>query len=399
MVCSVAARRISLLITLHFASNVAAFVPPASSLLRKPPSGGLSTRALCTARRKSGAITCVIKDIESWEAEFSKLKPPAAASAARDKTDLFGGFGDMVKGMMGGSDEQTIQASRETEDVRNGLDAGIPLLDGHAIEAEYPHVPESFTQGLWWCEEEQKMYEGSGGTDFSHGTRLTRYDLETGEVEMGRQLPSKFFGEGIVGLGDKIFQLTWRTKVGFVYDRESMELIGQWKYDYEGWGMTTDGKSLIVSDGTATLHFLDPETLQETRTLVVRSKGFKSGQMAPLRRLNDLQWVKGDIYANIWESDRIAVIDPDTGVVWRMIECKGLVDESHPWIQKFSKSDRCLNGLAYDAKRDRLFVTGKLWINIYEIKELPGMGDQMKERQANPYGGGGGGGFDPLGLM
>ena len=157
---------------------------------------------------------------------------------------------------------------------------------------EHPHVRESFTQGLWWCDEEQRMYEGSGGPSFSCGTRLTKYDVATGDIEMGRMLPDNFFGEGICGLGDKLYQLTWTTKVGFVYDRKTMKLVDQWKYDYQGWGMTTDGESLIVSDGTATLHFLDPKTLKETRTLVVRARGVKNPTMQPLRRINDLQWVK-----------------------------------------------------------------------------------------------------------
>ncbi|MFL5803187.1 MAG: glutaminyl-peptide cyclotransferase, partial [Roseiflexaceae bacterium] len=169
-----------------------------------------------------------------------------------------------------------------------------------------------------------------------------------------------YFGEGITIFGDKILQLTWQSQVGFVYDKASFEQIGEFHYSTEGWGLTHDGTRLIMSDGTATLHFLDPQTLQETGTLDVYDNN------GPVVRLNELEYINGEVYANIWQTDRIARISPQTGQVLGWINLTGLLgpeDRQQPVD--------VLNGIAYDAAGDRLFVTGKLWPKLFEIKLIP----------------------------
>jgi len=203
-------------------------------------------------------------------------------------------------------------------------------------------------------------------------------------------------------VGNRLFQLTWTSNIGFVYDKTTLKLIDTFTYDHPGWGATTDGKSLIFSDGSPYLYFYNPDTYQQERKLLVRYLGRKSGEMTPLRRLNDLQYIDGKVYSNIWEADRIAVINPDNGFVERFIELKGLLDTEDEWIQKWSKSDRCLNGIAYDPVDKRLFVTGKMWTKLYEIEVLEGQVDrEEQDKKALPkdyYNPAAGGAFDPLGM-
>jgi glutamine cyclotransferase len=170
-------------------------------------------------------------------------------------------------------------------------------------------------------------------------------------------LPQQFYGEGMTILGEKIFQLTWKSNVGFVYDLDTFEPIGAFAYPTEGWGITHDGHNLIMSDGTASLHFLDPETFEKVGQVIVHDGA------EPVVRLNELEYIQGQIYANIWMKDRIAVIDPHTGSVTAWLDLGGLMlqgdsGEALPY----------LNGIAYDAENDRLFVTGKLWPRLFEIK-------------------------------
>jgi len=186
---------------------------------------------------------------------------------------------------------------------------------------------------------------------------VRRVELETGDILQIRELPAQFFGEGMTIYGNKIIQLTWQSNVGFVYDKESFELLQEFNYPTEGWGITHDGERLIMSDGTSTLHFMDPETFEEIGRIEVLDKG------SPVTRLNELEYVQGEIYANVWRRDLIARIAPLTGQVTGWIDLKGLLgpeDRSEPVD--------VLNGIAYDAENDRLFVTGKLWPKLFEIE-------------------------------
>jgi glutamine cyclotransferase len=182
-------------------------------------------------------------------------------------------------------------------------------------------------------------------------------ELETGEVLQIRALPNEYFGEGITVLGNRVFQLTWHARLGFVYDRDSFELLETFRYPTEGWGLTHDGKHLIMSDGTSTLRYLQPDTLEETERIEVRDAG------DPVTWLNELEYVEGEIYANVWQSDRIARINPKTGSVTGWIELGGLLNP-----EDASEPVGVLNGIAYDAQDDRLFVTGKLWPKLFEIQ-------------------------------
>jgi glutamine cyclotransferase len=204
--------------------------------------------------------------------------------------------------------------------------------------------------------EEGILYEGTGKLGRSS---LRTVELETGDVLRFRLLPAQLFGEGVAVYGDKIFQLTWKSRVGFVYDKDSFEFLRIFTYPTEGWGLTHDDQRLIMSDGTSTLHFLDPETLEETGQVGVYDN------YEPVARLNELEYVRGEIFANVWQTDRIVRIDPQTGQVTGWIDLTGLLSEE----------DRvevgALNGIAYDAADDRLFVTGKLWPKIFEIELVP----------------------------
>lgn len=219
----------------------------------------------------------------------------------------------------------------------------------------YPHDQNAFTQGLAF--ENGFLYEGTGL--YGHST-LRRVELVTGNILQECSIPDQFFGEGITIYDDRIMQLTWQSRVGFVYDKASFELLRQFDYATEGWGITSDGKRLIMSDGSSTLYFLDPITFREVgRTEVSDNSG-------PVSRLNELEYVNGEIYANVWLTDFIARISPDTGNVIGWIDLHGLLtaeDRSGPVD--------VLNGIAYDARDNRLFVTGKLWPKVFEITLVP----------------------------
>jgi glutamine cyclotransferase len=198
------------------------------------------------------------------------------------------------------------------------------------------------------------LYESTG---LNGQSTLRRVNLESGAILQSCALPQALFGEGMTIYGDKIFQLTWQSHLGLVYARDSFALLRTFSYPTEGWGLTYDGARLIMSDGTARLHFLDPETLQEIGHVdVVDDQG-------PVVRLNELEYVRGEIYANVWQTDRIARIDPATGQVRGWIDLTGLL----PPAERPPSADAVLNGIAYDAEHDRLFVTGKLWPTLFEI--------------------------------
>jgi glutamine cyclotransferase len=182
-------------------------------------------------------------------------------------------------------------------------------------------------------------------------------DLESGEILQLHSLPPEYFGEGIVLWEDRIIQLTWKSGQGFVYDRESFELLDTFQYPTEGWGITHDGARLIMSDGTQTLYFWDPETFAETGSVDVYAGA------GPVTRLNELEYVQGMVLANIWQTDRIAVVDPKTGQVTAWIDLRGLLEP-----EDYVESVDVLNGIAYGAGSGRLFVTGKLWPKVFEIE-------------------------------
>ena len=237
------------------------------------------------------------------------------------------------------------------------LAIAVPALaaDSYRIIHTYPHDPNAYTQGLIYLD--GNLYESTG---LKGRSSLRMVDLETGRVLQKADVPSQYFAEGLAPWGSTLVQLTWQSHVVFVYDRFSFRLLRTLPYNGEGWGLTEDGRSLILSDGTATLHFLNPLTLHEVRSVVVKDHG------APVTQLNELEYVRGQIYANVWHTDRIARISPATGQVLGWIDLSGLLAPG-----EVSDPEAVLNGIAYDAAHDRLFVTGKLWPKLFEIKVIP----------------------------
>ena len=218
----------------------------------------------------------------------------------------------------------------------------------------YPHDPTAFTQGLVYLD--GVLYEGTG---LNGRSTIRKVRLENGEVLQQQALEPKYFGEGIAVWKKSLLQLTYTTGVGFVYDLATFTRTRTFNYSGEGWGLTHDNTRVIMSDGTSSLRFLDPETLKETGRLAVRDAG------RPVEHLNELEVVKGEILANVWQTHRIARIAPRTGQVTGWIDLSGLLDP------RDAAGADVLNGIAYDAAGDRLFVTGKLWPKLFEIRIAP----------------------------
>jgi glutamine cyclotransferase len=237
-----------------------------------------------------------------------------------------------------------------------------PLRYGYRIKNIYPHDPQAFTQGLVY--EGGFLYESTG---LYRRSSVRRVALETGRVVQRLSLPPRFFGEGLTVFDGRLIQLTWRSRTGFVYDKRSFQLQARFHYPTEGWGLTHDGQRLILSDGSSSLYFLDPTTFRETgRIRVFDHRG-------PVDRLNELEYIGGEIYANVWRTDRIARISPLTGEVVGWIDLSGLLEPNAE-----HDSVDVLNGIAYDFANERLFVTGKLWPKLFEI-ELIRPGAQMMD--------------------
>lgn len=234
--------------------------------------------------------------------------------------------------------------------------ADKPRQYGYTVVNAYPHDTAAFTEGLFW--RDGFLYESTGLEGRSSIRKVT---LETGLPEQERLVDSRYFGEGIVDWKDRLIELTWKAEVGFIYDLATFEAVGEFSYPGEGWALTRDETRLIMSDGSSSLRFLDPETLKETGRIQVTDDG------RPVDNLNELEWVKGEVLANIWQTDRIARIDPKTGHVTGWIDLRGLLSEA----DRAGGRVDVLNGIAYDAAADRLFVTGKLWPKLYEIKLTP----------------------------
>lgn len=230
----------------------------------------------------------------------------------------------------------------------------IPTYSYKVVKV-YPHDIGAFTQGLVYSD--GFLYEGTGQNG---QTTLRKVDLKTGTVLQLHELPDEYFGEGITIFGDKIIQLTWQSNTGFYYDKESFLPIEQFHYSTEGWGITHDGERLIMSDGTAVLHFLNPQTFQEIATMEV------ADDKGPVKGLNELEYINGEIFANVWPSDRIARISPSTGKVVGWIDLRGILG----YYEQQHRVD-VLNGIAYDSEKNRLFVTGKYWPKLFEIELVP----------------------------
>ena len=234
---------------------------------------------------------------------------------------------------------------------RRGGVAPRAQVYGYQVVRSYPHDRGAFTQGFLVRD---GVFLESTGMNGQSGIR--RVKIETGEVLQAKKLEEQYFGEGITEFKGSIYQLTWQHGIGFVYDAKSFDRTRTWNYKGEGWGLTHDSTNLIMSDGTAQLRLIDPATLKELSRITVRDGG------TPVEKLNELEYVKGEILANVWQTERIARIDPKTGNVTGWVDLAGLLTPSE------RGSADVLNGIAYDAAADRLFVTGKWWPRIFEIK-------------------------------
>jgi len=229
-----------------------------------------------------------------------------------------------------------------------------PLHYTYEIVNTYPHDESAFTEGLAF--EDGFLYESTG---LQGDSSLRCIELETGRILQIHSLSSEFFGEGMTIFNNKIIQLTWLSHKGFVYNKTSFDLLEEFNYSTEGWGITNNGSLLIMSDGTSNLYFLNPETFEKVGQVAVRDDS------GPVTEINELEYIKGDVYANIWLQERIAIINPQTGQVKAWIYFTGIQTMMN------RSGDDVLNGIAYDADGDRLFITGKKWPELFEIKLVP----------------------------
>ena len=229
-------------------------------------------------------------------------------------------------------------------------DAKVKMY-GIEVVAEYPHDTDAYTQGLYF--DEGKLYESTG----LHGkSTFRKVDLESGEVIKRLDFDKKYFVEGSVRFKDNIYILTWDSRIAFVYDAKTLEYKSSWKYPREGWGLTTDGRQLIASDGSANLYFLDENFAQKDKKLVTIEN-------RPVRWLNELEYIDGKVWANVYTTDEIVIINPKTGKVEGVVDCRGLLPKS---LRK--PSTDVLNGIAYNTDTRKIYLTGKNWPKLYEIK-------------------------------
>lgn len=241
-----------------------------------------------------------------------------------------------------------VACTSSTQSAENGT----APVHGYEIVNVYPHDPGAFTQGLVY--HKGTLFEGTGIRGESD---IREVELESGNVIRKREIDDRYFGEGITLWQDSLIQLTWQSNVGFIYERDSFERVDEFSYPTEGWGLTHDDERLIMSDGSSSLYFLDPETFRRTDSVEVRDDG------EGIDQLNELEYVDGQVYANVWQTDRIAIVDPESGDVDAWIDLSGLLDPE----DRTSRTD-VLNGIAYDGANDRLFVTGKYWPKLFEIE-------------------------------
>ena len=226
---------------------------------------------------------------------------------------------------------------------------------GYKIVNTYPHNRASFTQGLVF--NKGILYESTG---LNGRSAVKIVDIKTGRTIKSHELPNKYFGEGIAVVDNKIIQLTWRSKMGFIYNKETLKLIKKFSYQTQGWGITYDGKYLIMSDGSAMLYFMDPNTFKVIGTLEVY------GDSGKVSKLNELEYIDGEIYANIWGEEKIARISPKTGRVTAWIDLSGLLSDKDSELRI-----DVLNGVAFNSENGNLYVTGKLWPKLFEIELVP----------------------------
>jgi glutamine cyclotransferase len=243
---------------------------------------------------------------------------------------------------------------RSDGDGEQAVASNAPLIARevpYEVVNNFPHDSAAFLQGLVWY---NGFFESTG--QFGRSS-LRRVEYTTGKVLQRVNLGSQYFGEGLAMIGNELFQLTWQSKRGFVYDRDSFKQIREFKYDTEGWGLTFDGKSLILSDGSDELRFFNPQNFEQTRKVSVKFNG------APLAELNELEYIDGEVWANVWHTDRIVRIDPASGQVKSYLNLAGILPKSEK-----SDPEAVLNGIAYDQQNKRIFVSGKLWPKIFEIR-------------------------------
>jgi len=238
--------------------------------------------------------------------------------------------------------------------IRSG-ETPDPIFYSYEVVHAWPHDPAAFTQGLVFRDGDILESTGLNGQ-----STLRDVELDTGRVLKQIPVPSEYFAEGLAVIGTRAYQLTWQNRKGFIYDVDTFRQEGEFGYDGEGWGLATDGRWLILSDGTSRIRFLDPATFRLVREINVTASG------RPIGRLNELEWIKGEIFANVWQADVVVRIDPSSGVIRGIIDFSGLL----PSIDRRADTD-VLNGIAYDAVHDKLFVTGKRWPKIFEVRLVP----------------------------
>ena len=256
---------------------------------------------------------------------------------------------------LGCHNRQAGAGPRVADQDQQQIDATAPpRVDKYSYDIinVYPHDPAAFTQGLLY--HDGVLYESTG---LNGQSSLRKVEIQTGRVLSRIDVPAQYFAEGLAMFGGQLFQLTWQTQIGFVYDPGSLQMVKSFNYIGEGWGLTNDGQSLIMSNGTNLISYLDPRTFEVRRVLAVNDES------RPIANINELEYVKGQIFANIWQTERIARIDPQSGRLTGWIYLNGLL----PAEDKIRPVD-VLNGIAYDEANDRLFVTGKLWPKLFEIK-------------------------------
>lgn len=235
--------------------------------------------------------------------------------------------------------------------------SNVPVY-AYDIVKTYPHDPAAFTQGLVY--QNGVLYEGTGGrADDPFHSSLRKVEFETGKILQKHDLAAEYFGEGITIVNDKVYQLTWKERTAFVYNLSDFSPVKEFRYSGDGWGLTDDGSLLYMTDSTHVIRILDPETFNLKRTIVVNDEHGK-----PLMEMNELEWVKGEIWANVWQTGWIVRIDPSNGKLLGRIDLSSLIQEE----KKQNPKAEALNGIAYDEAGDRIFVTGKLWRRLFEIK-------------------------------
>ncbi len=262
--------------------------------------------------------------------------PPSVAADASPSTGAVSG---------------SVPARVEPAQTTHAATAEIPIYT-YEVRASYPHDPAAFTQGLVFFD--GSLWESTG---LNGESSLRKVELKTGAVLQRVEVPARYFAEGLAVLGSELFQLTWQDHKAFVYDRATFKLEKEFAVESEGWGLTTDGHWLILSDGTDQIRFLDPATFEVKRTILVSARG------RPVDRLNELEYIKGEIFANVWGADYVVRIDPTTGRVTGAIDFTGLLA-----AQDHTARTDVLNGIAYDAATDRLFITGKRWPKVFEVR-------------------------------